>query len=350
MNLVMIPLWNVLLSGIKDKKKRIKIVSWIIFVQLSLFISLRSPDTTYDTKVYLGIFDTLKASKISFLNWRMLLDTTNLEIGFSYMMLILAKLGISHQVFITLFGVATLFLIKLVIDKWSSIPWLSYYLLVSLGFYTRFFSMIRQALAISLVFIGVSYLMEEKKRIFIFYIILSSLVHQTAIICLLLLLFWDRNFKLYYILYIFIGSFLIWVFSNDIVAWLLKNTKYSEMRRVVGSGHSMFVLYIFLFFISLVYLKQFKKSFEKQEILYFIIALSIPLQVAALQYSLIGRVVLYFTIFYILLIPNILYSLNNKSTKVLGIYLLLVLSPVILYKLLIDNVGGVIPYYFFWNG
>ncbi|MCU6708776.1 EpsG family protein [Paenibacillus sp. J5C_2022] len=348
-NLVLVPFWSFFGYGINDHVRRNQIISWILFSQLFIFMAFRSPYISYDTQKYLDIFYNVK--NIDFLDYKSLLSVTTFEIGYSYINKLLSYVSLSSFWYISVMSLLTLYLIKKSIDKNSKIIWLSYYLLISLGFYTSFFSMIRQGLAMALIMYSYNFLSKDTRYKFVFIVIIAFFIHQTAAIFFIMYLIIDKKISNKTIVFSFISMPIVYVFGSDILNFLFQNTKYSTRleRALSGEGQLLLLIYIVIFIAAILLKKQVVEKDKNDNTLYYLAVFSIICQLLALNFSLFSRVGLYFSIFQILLIPNALSSINNKMLRIISIYFVILTTPLLLYVNLEKNLGGIVPYLFLWQ-
>lgn len=345
----LIPLWALFTHFIENSDQRKRITSNIIFIQLFLLSALRSPMVSFDTRTYIGIFN--RVQNIRLFDFKSLQDATTFEIGFSYLNKFISYISMNAQLYIAITSFLTLYLIKKCIDKQSKIIWLSYFLLVSLGFYTSFLSMIRQGLAMAIVMLSYNYLNKTSKKKFILLIILAFTIHQTSAIFLIMHLFIERrlNNKL---VGLFLASIpIVYIFSDKILNIFFSLTKYGyrAQKAIAGEGEALLLVYIAVFIAALVFKDKIMKRDQSDGRLYFIAGFTILCQLLALQFSLFSRVALYFSIFHIILIPNVLASIKNPRIRIMGILIVVLLTPALLYVNLSKNLGGVVPYFFMWQ-
>jgi hypothetical protein len=345
----LIPFWGIVTSTIKNKNKRRKILSLIIFIQIFLISALRSPLVSYDTQTYLMIFNRVKG--ISFFDFTALKNATTVEIGFSYLNKLLSYVSMNNQFYIISISFLILFLVKQGIDKQSKNIWLSYYLLISLGFYTSFMSMLRQSLAMAIVMLAYNYLDNDNKKKFILLVVIGFTIHQTAAIFLVMFFFINRRITNKSVLVFLLAIPVVYLFSDKILGVFFSFTKYGyrAQRAISGEGQALLLVYIIVFIAALIFKKNILKRDALDSRLYYIAGFSILCQLLALEFSLFSRVALYFSLFQIILIPNVISSISNSKARIIGIFLVVVLTPVLLYVNLNKNLGGVVPYLFYWQ-
>lgn len=198
--------------------------------------------------------------------------------------------------------------------------------------YTFSFGVIRQALAVSIIFYSYRFLTERKNKYFFLCLFIAILCHLSAIIGLLV--FWA--YKKATILSVFIVTMVVLIGQKGIF-YLLQTYEfyenYIDVLDEMPGGTYMFYFYILLFFGTyfLFYLKR-KRMMDVDKRLFFITAFSfiLPFVVAG---QLGPRMSMYFLVFYIYLIPDILkyYSLKFR------LLVLFMFSTYLLLEIYVDS-------------
>ena len=158
--------------------------SIIIFLALFLFSALRF-DVGWDYTEYVGI---IKGSVNSIL-------VTRFEPLSKFILYIGAYLEFYPIVFI-IFSFFTLYFVHKSITRYSSnhsISWLVFYCLPL--FFLASLSTIRQSVAIAIVFFSFKYIYEKKHLKFLILILISSLLHYSSIVGLLLIFICKKPFN-----------------------------------------------------------------------------------------------------------------------------------------------------------
>lgn len=88
------------------------------------------------------------------------------------------------QIFLIFIAIVTEIAVAIIIYRYSPTPWLSYLLWNCFGFYVFGFSAIKQALAMALLMLAFTGIMEEKPKRFLLWTALAGCVHAPALIFL----------------------------------------------------------------------------------------------------------------------------------------------------------------------
>ena len=229
------------------------------------------------------------------------------------------------------------FILKYVPPKWY---WLSIFLLVFDPYNMLVHvSMLRQSLAIIIFVYSFGFLLEKKIFHYIFFILLASSFHTTALILLPvgLLMYLNVTFKYWHILLLlllFISSF---IYIEQIKIFIIKNIlgelpKYADaymgQEKELGQGRAIFIKSLILF-ICLIYQKRFNSEGLLSSKLYYIGFYFIPLATIILMLTRLGQ---YFLIFGILLIP-----LSFSVIK--SVYVKILLFTLVIFITLYDYIG-----------
>lgn len=76
---------------------------------------------------------------------------------------------------------------------------------------------IRQGLAISIILFSYHYLLNNKTKKFLIYVVIATLFHKSALFCLVLFPFLKLNFNSKLSLFVLLGSFLVGIFSRNLL-------------------------------------------------------------------------------------------------------------------------------------
>lgn len=198
-----IMLVGVLLGILADKKDR-NIYYILIILVLGLFVGLRAPIVGDDTKTYYQFFSYTKRGIFS----------PNIEYGFSAVSYILLKLfNDSKPLFIIYSVVTNVFFItrlRMFRNKYGFTKLLILYLIL---FYPLSCNIMRQCLAISIVFWATKYLEKGKNVKFAILTLIATSFHLSAILSLVYipisLLIYDDNISKRKRSYLIIGTVLV---------------------------------------------------------------------------------------------------------------------------------------------
>lgn len=314
-----LPIYDAL---IKDKKKLVTVVT----VQLFLILALRDPTLGVDLPNYssgyqyissLGFTDML--SRLKLLSTADLVYPHEYESGYVVLNWIFGKLGVSFHAFLILHAAFCMTSFGVFIYRYSKIPWLSFSMLIAFSYFEYSFGILRQLLAISILLWAVP-LLEKKKKSWVFFllVLLAFTVHRTAIVFLVLYLArYVRVTRLVYLVnaalwgvLIAVSPFIFNVFVKRVLELLGKN-RYSSFSFEWSNMTTLLLLFAVAAFFTLDFdsLKERRNS-----ILCWGFLLAMPFQIFAMSNEVFGRMILYYMMFGIAFIPNILADYRKSRT------------------------------------
>lgn len=221
-------------------------------------------------------------------------------------------------IFITSYIIISFFL-KGIIDN-SSDRIFSVMLLFLAQIYFYSMNMIRQAIAIAIIFWGFNYLLKKEKNKYLICCLIASLFHISAL-CMCLLCFLENiELKNRTKIILVLAAFLVSPIFQFAVEEIAKTTKYAKYFNSVydqkSVGTIVTFLNIFLFVLDLIYSKRnvdnkkyiWLSNINFIGILFLIFAGFLPLS---------ARLIRYISVFQVLFIPEIIASEKGRNSKFL---------------------------------
>lgn len=245
----------------------------------------------------------------------------------------------------------TSLLIILIITKtilnFSVYPMLSLFFFITLYFYFTSFNLVRQYVAMAIVFASVKFIIEKKLYHFISVIIIASFFHSTSLF--FFPFYWLARKKMPDIYYFlgFVLSIVLSIFTpviiNIISIVFPRLSYYSEYSLEGASANFAFILTIITFICArFLYKKLITIDKNTNFYLNFVFYASC-FSILSRNNIIFFRISSYFYIFIILLLP-IIYRSLSKSWKFLFLFYTIPSSIMYMYYLLINNNAGVYPY------
>lgn len=250
---------------------------------------------------------------------------------------------------------APIFLIK----KYSKIPWLSVFLYVALGYYTNTFNSVRSSLSLALGIYGVIAIYEKKNLLAIFLLLVATEIHKTILPIFIIFFLKDLHPKYS----ISIGCILISVLiahlipANSILNMAIAyNSDYNAVTfDSMGKGYSLLLLDCLISIFGLILVK--RRPNKLNIFLLNIFLLATCLQAFTPLLSFFTRVAYFFSIYVIILLPNLIYYGFKQSSRWICVTVLSALSLVYFQVFTMtpnpqfdnSNSQKTIPYYFYWE-
>ncbi len=295
-------------SNIKKIKlgKLFLIEGWSFsFLLLFIFSSLRF-DVGYDYSMYYGLIDG---------NIRWFTDQINRIEYLPRQLILLSKEIHFYQLFFAVTSFLILYLFHRGIKNYSSDKQTSLLLFFCFPFF--FFlslSVVRQFVAVALLFYAFKYIKERKIITYFIFVFLAFLFHKSAILALpIYFLYGDFIINRKFILLIFILSFV----SSDFIAFLIKvsSSRYSIYITQIGGEGGKLILTLMkiigIFLLPIVY--NLKDRFDK-DFNFFLVTfyLGIFFWSSLSKFGHAGmRSSLYFLSFFLLLVPKLKFKIKE---------------------------------------
>ena len=197
-------------------------------------------------------------------------------------------------------------------------------MLIFLG-QSYFYSMniVRQAIAMSIIFYAFKYIKDDKKISYIVLCIVASFIHSSAVLMIPFLFIFNMNLsnrkKIIIVLILLIFEPII----GDIVKVIIEHTPYAwYYSSRYNTGDTSFVLIatnIIIFLLNVFYSSKEKVEDREFKILSNINFIGICIMILSSSIPLVNRLVRYFTMFQILLIPKIFEKEKNQKASGSGV-------------------------------
>lgn len=335
------------------------------------FETIGTDVTIYLKKMFLNA--SVSNNFFEFLKMGIRYDTvSSYEYGFTFMVYIITK--IFHNFQFVLFFIETLVLFPIYKglknifqdNKKVSICMLVYFFL----FYNTSFNLMRQYIAISLVFLGTSYLIKDKSILKFFLLtFFAYLFHKSSLLAIFIFLIYyisNHEFKRCLkinnhiikfneitLLILSILCFFL-VINNNIFANLLSSLNLDYYARYVNGTVTFAIQCIVRFIPFIIFLFLFGKNFKQLDNNFsFYITIAFFEFVFNLFSSFnvfSSRIALYFSVFYIVSLPSIsFYNKNKLLSNIMKFLLLIYLIIYWYYYSIYCNGGETFPYIFYFN-
>lgn len=307
-----------------------------------------------DTHEYIRIFklgeDVFKAE-------------TRYELGYLLFSQIIWKLFHNIQALFIVYSLLFYFSLGRFLFKYSSMPWISIFMFFAYTLFGFSMSALRQSLAIAILFWGFDFALQRKYVSFAFTIICASMFHVSAIffsLCPLILRLKPTRRTLYLIVMFIIFGLVMFSNIQELFFKYLPYFGHYQNGAYYQGGvrlASIFQLLLSMLFLYISYsaykgILEDECSFEKLFLgkLIIIQLVVVALSILCLKVNILDRVVLYYSSFVMLLVPNSIALMPYEKRNFWG---LMSLTSVFIYTLIIlmfrPEWNSVFPYSFCWN-
>lgn len=277
--------------------------------------------------------------------------TSTVEIGYLILNRLVGLLTTQVQWIFVISSFITLSLVFYTIYKQSSMAWLSVYLF-AVGGYVSSLNLVRQYIAIGILFFSYKYIKDRKIVGFLVCITIASLFHTSVlffiplyfilrinlnfikisfslIICLIAIIFFDTLFP-----------FIQRIFYSDYIG-----TSYGMIK---GNINNVIVAFIYFAF-GIFYKKSLIQRNENNNILINWSFINLLFSIMSMKLWIITRIMEYSSIFLILLIPEIASSIKQKGIRVSFLVIIIIFTFILHVSILINPLNQLTPYKIFFN-
>lgn len=314
----------------KAKVKFFVLVSCAVLIYLRTFVDIYSvPDLEpyswgYEQMLNINFFEIPEAY---------IYDVKISEIGFRYLMKICSLLSSSFTFFLFIYALLWVGGYWDVIRKYSPNVVLSLLLLI-VGSFNQSIFVIRQHLAMVVVFLSYKYIIEKKPFMYLFMIALAFSLHQTAIIALpIYFLYHVRGKKKIVLSIVLVAIFLAFSFT-----FLLQNmgsdmfqdySFYINSDVKTNSTGAILVAFELAFYIFTLKRDVFKDGINK--VLFLSLVLGLVLSICGIGFNPTSRLVMYYTSVSFLTVPIIASYTKNVLLRNIIIVVFVLLNAYVSY-------------------
>jgi hypothetical protein len=344
MLIVIYPLFSrktILVQG-RPIKVNNKLYSFIAAVMLIAVAGLRGLSVGIDTVQYANTYEGVKL-----LDFSELFVGVEVEHGYRLFQYIIEQLFGDFQFLLIFVAILYVGIVSQLIYKYSDSPLMSYILFIGFGFFTFGMSGIRQTIAMAMIVMAFNYMVKKKLGGFLFSILLASSFHVTALI--FLPSYWFTKLKLNKkAIFLFIVVALALVGLQNEIREILMSYAKNEYDEIETGGYGMYFFIVFSVVLGIVYRQPFiKKHDYNQYFFYMLVATAMIMPVAQFNPA-VMRLWLYYFLFMIIYIPNVLSAINNRIIRLIGISCY-TLTAILWFFTEVIRVSELENYQFFWQ-
>lgn len=320
-----------IVSLIKKKDyRRLTLFSMIILFVLS---ALRYSNGA-DYYSYALIFETIPREINLALS-----STIHSDPGFNVLIALVKQLGLNYRGFLIILAIMTLYGFLKPITQKSTFPLISLTIFYSVYYHIYVNSAVRQGLAMAMIFYAIIYFYNKGEHWkFIGVIFLASTFHFSALVMLSIypINYLARNKTI--VNFALIASLVLILLANAtsyidiIINYFLNLVGYSVYADGQVNILSILTKISLLVFISILYFISSKHKTEEDKFYYRLYVIGILIYLFFINYPMVARVLDYFTMFEILLIPSLLIKTKDIPLRIASVVLTIIILSVIMFK------------------
>ena len=323
---------------------------FIIFFAL-IFVSCFRKDTVGgDLQNYIPLFESAKYS-----SWAEYLSLPKYGPIFLIYNKLLCSIGDHYTVLLIGTSFFNLIAVAVFVKRYSLIPWLSIVMYICMGFYGRTFNSLRSSMALAILLYSIPFILERKFLKFLIVYICAFIVHKSVFPFFVAYFFARRRLPLKIMVpvaaFLFVAASELSPLLNSILVLYDPSYIGSETS---GGGYAYFMILVAI----AIFCNVFKNKYESpaNALLFNMLVVGMCIQPFASQISYINRIVIFFTIALIIVIPNSVATIKSKDLRLLVESALLIcfVAYFVNVDMRIDPATGtnnqaVIPYLFAWQ-
>ena len=341
-NQILILIESIICSNMKKYGRKIFLL--VTFTQMFVLLGFRSFDVGTDTQTYIATF---RAAKLGF-------NIDQFEVLNRIVMKVLANMPNAEIIYLALYAFVTLACFFYFIKNNSEDVYLSVSIFSGLMFYYLCFNLMRQVLAMAIVSVAITKLNKGKKGAFFILVLIAIGFHTSAMVAVLIWLVKKINIKYTWSIYFgcVLASMAMLVLGRKIVEMFL--TFFPMYRIYINSifaddgNYLNPIMYLGILTIVTIIWGRFRRN-EKDDLCLIMLGIGTILYFISLDVGIVNRIVYYYTMSVIVVLPNLLKRISRIRNRVplsVGAHLM-----VFIYSCLLVARGahGIVPYKFFWQ-
>lgn len=341
LNLILLIFSAVLLKEFKIKNSR-SIFIIVASFQLFLLLALRDKYVGSDVIRYMNHFEQVKNLSFNTIN------SQRHEIGYVLFSKLVSLFTQNARVFITIIAGITILSISILIKRYSKLPFISFYLYITLGLYSFTFSGLRQTLAYSITLFSYKYIRERNFLKFSLLVILASLFHTSAFIFIFAYFLATIGLTKINIIKYFIVLAVVFMLRFKIMT-VVTSIFYSNYPVYESGAYTIFLLTLCVVVCSLILNKNVIADDKNSIINYNLVMFSLLLIAFSSTNSNVLRVANYYYFYIILLLPDIIFAIKDKYLKFMLSGITIILTFLQYIYLTPSSHLRIVPYLFFWQ-
>lgn len=357
---------------VNETKLRQKVYLLFVFLMLALVASLRAYTVGVDTHQYYFNYEL-----ISKIDWQAHSEI-RYELGFFSLCKILYYISPDPQLLIIVTSCFICFSVGVFLYKNSNDVIFSSFLFILLNVFSFYLTAMRQALAISIILLGIEFLKKPGFRNVVFYVLIVFLAmqfHNSAAIMIIPLFFVKIKYTNTSFLVALIITSATFVLAPLIWQLMLRlfpsyagytDSEFADSNYFAAALNTLICLTMLLFGLvfsnknnrlqsnksqpTLVYGNN-QKMVLSFDLTAYLLTFALAFFAISMRMSLLSRFSSYFSVFYIIWIPNITAQMTNQKDKTFITFLTMVFAVAffVIIAVFRPEWHGVIPYEFFWE-
>lgn len=309
-----------------------KLYCFIIFIQLFVLHAFLDPYSMVDLPNYIETFNEFASNSLAYSIFVGYVGV-KMEIGWIILCKILSYISSNYQILLITISFIIVGCYCISIYRFSPLVWLSAFLFACTTFDQSLY-VLRQHTAMALCLLTIPYIVKDNKSKFFLIYSIATLIHSTAIIFGIVYILNRCRFNKKFWYVFLVTTLLASALSSIIFNWVFLNTWYNSYGEKEGSNYTgclIALCTLVLYLYSINWKTESSSSFEK---CFFVMALlAVSVSFIGVGFSPTNRLVKYFTMSSIFLIPISINKIKNNTMRtaiiliVITLFMFLFFSP-----------------------
>lgn len=299
-----------------------------------------------DYELYSTIYYRLATTDIS-----VSLKDYNNDLGFVLLCKLLGFISLDDRIFFIVTSLIINLLFYNSLKRYATPFELAVFLFITSYHYYTSFNIIRQYLAMAVVFWATKYLISRKFITFIVFIVLASTFHLSAIIMIPVAFIARRSFNISTILILIITTLGAYFGYESIIRFGVSSLNVERYKHYIDvltrNERSSNIIYFFVWLVLTILLVLFRKKIivkmKNYDLFLNLYMMSGIFQVLAWKHNYLFRLGLYFDMYGLVIIP-MLTRIFDKSMNAFVYVSIIIIYFIYSTFLLLRGIGGILPY------
>ena len=333
---------DIALENAVDNKKLNKTAFILFSALLILLLSLKHDYVGTDTQNYRYMFSNLKSANII----RIIDITPTSEFGFYYFSHFLASNGIAFRGLLFIQAVFVVCVFSAIIYRHSKMPWVSWFLYMTLGFFI-FYTTMRQCFALSFTLLASECMRKNKLLLYLLFCAVAVSFHNTALV--FVPIYWVYKMKYNkFTIFLFIALFVaVTVSAPTLMRVFTEIIEKDRYEQIATRGYITFLLYFSMVVFGVLNRKIIQDNPDTRFFFYMMGMVLVMFPLFQINPAL-SRIWIYFSVYIVLYVPNMCALIENRHISTI------ILAAIVLYGLIsffykANQSTRVLPYVFFWQ-
>lgn len=199
--------------------------------------------------------------------------------------------------------------------KISKMPITTLFIIYGYGIYGSSMNIVRQYIAFSVLTFGIKYIIERKPWKYLLIVLIASNIHTISIVFIPLYFLYSIKFNRNQLISVIAISIVLALCGNSMLQGIISKTLFAWYLAGIGKGSGESTLFFLasILFGTYIYRRKILDIDEKDNLCIWGLSSAIIYNAVALHFGIFARVMVFFTPFIAVLIPDCVYAMKRKD-------------------------------------